>query len=77
MPPLYKKTTSINIPELTYPKKSSLLIRNASLINRFNKLRWAAFRIPLVTAKPTRTPVCSDRDEHTKAFMGLLSYFLP
>ena len=77
MSPLYKKTISRSIPTFMCPTNPSLLVRNASLINLFNLLRWVAFRISLVTAKPTRTRVLFEGVECTKATNGFLSYFLP
>jgi hypothetical protein len=74
---LYKNTISNSIPESIFAKKPSFFVRNASFISRFIKLRLVAFRILLVTVKPMRKPVWREGDEHTKAFIGLLSYFVP
>lgn len=77
IPPLYKKTISVRIPESTSAVYSSRFDLNASLINRFTRLRWTAFRIPLVTAKPIQSSVFCATDDSINAFNGFCSNFLP
>ena len=75
--PLYMKTISAKIPEFSFLVKSVFLVRNASLINRFILLRWAAVLIFFVTVYPTCRDVFLESDNRTKAFMGCFSNLLP